>query len=388
MGKYKVEDTVTAQRINDGQVVHVHLTNLELFSSGAFSNVYRGRAEDLQSSSIKREVAIKKTWKLHRANEVTDIDAISEIRILKLLNRLNHKNIVQLLYDFANGYKERTCYGLVFEFLPETLHSYMKARRRQLELIDIKLFTWQLFRGQAHLTKACIMHRDIKPQNLLVEPVSGLLKISDFGSSAVMKREQRQPPYHVTRYYRPPELLLEAKNYGTEVDVWSCGCVFGEMLAGRTLLPGRNSEHQLDLIIEHFGIPTRDQAASMHCPVRTYNKILDTAYHLTGSFPKLYRLIPDSQPKAAVQLLAKVLVYSPPERNCGLSFLLDPFFNDLFKSTTRRNHRPIECLSLQDLTDRVSSKRPPVPQKSGTIPSKSNESTTASLHTIQEITRK
>ncbi|CAJ0581761.1 unnamed protein product, partial [Mesorhabditis spiculigera] len=347
---YKCEDNVTAHRIGDGQLVNVHLTRLELFSFGAFSNVYRGQAEDDLTHSV-HEVAIKKTWKQHGLNEVTDKEAVPEIRILKLLNQLNHKNIVKLLYDFAQGYEQRTCYSLVFEFLPSTLYSYMKSRRRQLELIDIKLFTWQLFRGQAHLAKANIMHRDIKPQNLLVDPNTAFLKISDFGSSTIIRKTVRHPSYHVTRYYRPPELLLEAKNYGCEVDVWSCGCVFGEMLAGRTLIAGRNADHQLDLVMTYFGVPNREQAAAMHCPVRTYNKVLEKNYDRVGPFPKLKQLVGESASADALKLLSRVLVYMPNERLCGLPFLSNPFFADIFNPETRRSGSPIECITAQDLKD-------------------------------------
>ncbi|PIO67175.1 hypothetical protein TELCIR_11090 [Teladorsagia circumcincta] len=109
------------------------------------------------------------------------------------------------------------------------------------------MFAWQLFRGQYHLLRAGICHRDIKPQNLLVDENTGLLKIGDFGSSAFEPRKSPQPSYHVTRYYRPPELLLGSKVYGCEVDIWSSGCVFGEMLRGSVLFPGKSTMNQIEV---------------------------------------------------------------------------------------------------------------------------------------------
>ncbi|KAK6736659.1 hypothetical protein RB195_019390 [Necator americanus] len=128
-----------------------------------------------------------------------------------------------------------TCYSLIFEFFPLNLYQYLKKFNRKIGLVETKMFAWQLFRGQYHLLRAGICHRDIKPQNLLIDEESGLLKIGDFGSSAVEPRKAPQPSYHVTRYYRPPELLLGAKIYGCEVDIWSSACFFfGEMLRACT----------------------------------------------------------------------------------------------------------------------------------------------------------
>ncbi|EPB72302.1 hypothetical protein ANCCEY_08619, partial [Ancylostoma ceylanicum] len=95
--------------------------------------------------------------------------------------------------------------------------------------------------------EAGICHRDIKPQNLLIDEETGLLKIGDFGSSAFEPKKGPQPSYHVTRYYRPPELLLGAKIYGCEIDIWSAACVFGEMLRGAVLFPGKNTFNQMEV---------------------------------------------------------------------------------------------------------------------------------------------
>lgn len=104
-----------------------------------------------------------------------------------------------------------------------------------------------MFRGLAWMHKNKIFHRDFKPQNILVNPDTLLLQIADFGSSVIIGEYDPMSSYNVTRYYRPPELLLGAHKYGPAIDVWSAGCVFAEMLRGRIFLPGQHTENQLEV---------------------------------------------------------------------------------------------------------------------------------------------
>jgi glycogen synthase kinase 3 beta len=103
---------------------------------------------------------------------------------------------------------------------------------------------------------------------LLVDPELGLLKIGDFGSAKHMTNVVRSTSYQVTRFYRPPELLLDSDQYSCLVDVWSAGCCVGEMLKGEVLFPGRESKHQLKLIIQALGPPTENEIFSMKAPTR------------------------------------------------------------------------------------------------------------------------
>ncbi|ETN80597.1 kinase domain protein [Necator americanus] len=309
--------------------VSLKLWNLHLFSSGAFSNVYRGFV--ISDTNVPKEIVIKKTWSGPReASALT----CYEIQILKMLSRLNHKNVIRLLYSYRTRYSDNTCYSLIFEFFPLNLYQYLKKFNRKIGLVETKMFAWQLFRGQYHLLRAGICHRDIKPQNLLIDEESGLLKIGDFGSSAVEPRKAPQPSYHVTRYYRPPELLLGAKIYGCEVDIWSSACVFGEMLRGAVLFPGKNTFNQLELYIDCFGLPTDNDADSMNASKRKWKE--------------LKSILPNTKdcPAEAISILEQMLVYMPTRRLHGTQLLCDPFFKDLFDKNTRRpSGKPIGCLS-------------------------------------------
>uniref|UniRef100_A0A0K0DKE4 Protein kinase domain-containing protein n=1 Tax=Angiostrongylus cantonensis TaxID=6313 RepID=A0A0K0DKE4_ANGCA len=322
------------------------LWNLHLFSYGAFSNVYRGFVED--DTNAPKEVVIKKTWSgTQKASSLTSY----EIQILKLLSRLNHKNIVRLLYNNASSFSHICLHKT--DFFPLNLYQYLKKHQRKIALVEIKMFAWQLFRGQYHLLRAGICHRDIKPQNLLVDDESGLLKIGDFGSSAFEPKKSPQSSYHVTRYYRPPELLLGAKIYGCEVDIWSCACVFGEMLRGAVLFPGKSTFNQIELYIDCFGLPTDQDAFDMNIPNGKWKEIQSVGISTKNDEMYIYNwnindVIPITVdcPEEAVQILQEMFVYAPHRRLHGQPLLCNPFFDEIFDKSTRRPcGRPITCLS-------------------------------------------
>uniref|UniRef100_A0A0K0DMK2 Protein kinase domain-containing protein n=1 Tax=Angiostrongylus cantonensis TaxID=6313 RepID=A0A0K0DMK2_ANGCA len=178
------------------------------------------------------------------------------------ISREKHKNIVQMIFAFSNKRDDRVthfretiiCESFVFDFMPDTLGTLIE--NNSLDNVDIKLYTWQMFNGLQYLSRLQIMHRDIKPVNILADHAQGLLKIGDFGSAKIVRPGMTSTPYQVTRFYRPPELLLGAENYNWTIDIWSAGCVLGEMVKGNVLFPGRDTKHQLKLIRRALGSPT------------------------------------------------------------------------------------------------------------------------------------
>ncbi|CAB02275.1 Protein kinase domain-containing protein [Caenorhabditis elegans] len=358
---YRTSDEIVAQRLEDGRDMNLSLQNMNLFASGAFSNVYRGIART--ESNHQMEIVIKKTWPRHKGCPL-------EVKILGKLGKLKHKNIVRLLFSYQKQHEGRICLGLIFEYIPMNLHQFLKDNNRRVDIIEVKLIVWQLFRGQAHLEKSEICHRDIKPQNLLYNADTGLLKISDYGSSAIESVKTPQQSYHVTRYYRPPELLLGSKNYGCKIDTWSCGCVFGELLKGGIFLAGKSAKNQAEVVFDMFGVPTAEDVSSMNVSNTKYKEIIqsyepDTSkrtadlaylYNQTASFQRDRRStvyntkIDYSDMKDSVELLRQVLVYNPSRRLCGIEFLTNPFFTVLFnEKTVRFNKKKIQCVSAVDL---------------------------------------
>lgn len=150
-------------------------------------------------------------------------------------------------------------------------------------MLEVKLYIYQLFRSLAYIHSQGICHRDIKPQNLLLDPTSGILKLCDFGSAKILVENEPNVSYICSRYYRAPELIFGATNYTTkigkrlkyqkfwkdsfadkDIDVWSTGCVMAELMLGSPLFPGESGIDQLVEIIKVLGTPTRDQIRTMN----------------------------------------------------------------------------------------------------------------------------
>ena len=121
----------------------------------------------------------------------------------------------------------------------------------------IKLYSYQLLRSVAYINAKRICHRDIKPQNILVDTDSHILKLCDFGAS---KQLERGEPNHClvgSRAYRAPEQLLGNSNYSTKIDVWAVGCVIAELMLGKMIFPGNSDDAQLEVIMKVLGTPSR-----------------------------------------------------------------------------------------------------------------------------------
>ncbi|KAK6051637.1 kinase domain protein [Cooperia oncophora] len=262
------------------------------------------------------------------------------------ISRKKHKNIVQMIFAFSNrvGKDYKICESFVFEFLPDTLASVIK--KEKLDDTDIKIYTWQLFNGLRYLSLHEIVHRDIKPLNVLIDHPLALLKIGDFGSAKIIRKMTKSTAYQVTRFYRPPELLLGSEYYNWTVDLWSAGCVLGEMLRGNVLFPGRHYKHQLKLIFLCLGSPTEEDVKLMKVPTRIqYNGRVVVG---TG----LGTLCPDADP-GLLDLLGKVLVYRPGDRLYGRQLLTDPAFASILKPGGKRSNGQLisTVITPEDIKD-------------------------------------
>lgn len=188
-----------------------------------------------------------------------------ELQIMKLLK---HRNVVEMRHCFyTNGNTQDEVYlNLILEYVPDTVFRFCTQfckNNEYMPIIYAKLFTFQLCRALNYLHSTAICHRDIKPQNLLIDPVTGLLKLCDFGSAKQLIKGEPNVSYICSRYYRAPELIFGATNYTTAIDIWSMGCVLGEMLIGQPLFPGESSVDQLVEILRVMGTPTREDIEAM-----------------------------------------------------------------------------------------------------------------------------
>jgi len=198
---------------------------IEKLGEGTYGIVYK--AQDKQTGDI---VALKRI-RLDNENEGVPCTAIREISLLK---ELRHPNIVRL-YDLMHQEKKLT---LVFEYLDSDLKKFIDTNNGQLDAMTVKRMMLQLLRGVAYLHSRRVLHRDLKPQNLLINKRAEL-KIADFGLARTYGVPVRSYSSEVvTLWYRAPDVLLGSKQYTSSIDIWSVGCIFAEMVTGAPLFTG------------------------------------------------------------------------------------------------------------------------------------------------------
>ena len=185
-----------------------------------------------------------------------------ELETCKQLASENHPNIMQLL-----GYWiENTTLFLVMEFMPETLNSLLKRlllAKMRMKICLMNELMLQLACALEHLDKIKLMHRDIKPDNILVDVLTNRLVLADFGSAKFVKDNEPHATYMCTRFYRAPCLILNRDMYSTSIDIWSFGCVLAEFAYGGPLFTGDTQTDVLSRIIRIRGIVTVDDISHM-----------------------------------------------------------------------------------------------------------------------------
>ncbi|XP_037723422.1 protein kinase shaggy isoform X9 [Drosophila subpulchrella] len=261
------------------------------------------------------------------------------------MRKLEHCNIVKLLYFFySSGEKlaefpidlgifasvlkpqrDEVFLNLVLEYIPETVYKVARQYAKTKQTIPInfiRLYMYQLFRSLAYIHSLGICHRDIKPQNLLLDPETAVLKLCDFGSAKQLLHGEPNVSYICSRYYRAPELIFGAINYTTKIDVWSAGCVLAELLLGQPIFPGDSGVDQLVEVIKVLGTPTREQIREMN-PNYTEFKFPQIKSH---PWQKVFRI---RTPTEAINLVSLLLEYTPSARITPLKACAHPFFDEL-----------------------------------------------------------
>lgn len=197
-------------------------------------------------------------------------------------------------------------------------------REGGLELMTVKSFLYQLCRAIAHCHEHRVLHRDLKPQNLLIGRGEEL-KLADFGLARAFGIPVRSYTHEVvTLWYRAPDVLMGSRRYSTPVDVWSIGCIFVEMYIGRPLFPGTSEADQLDRIFSALGTPDES----------VFPGIVDLPDYKPATYKRypapesLAHLVPRMPPEG-VDLLSRMLRYDPARRITASEALTHPFFADL-----------------------------------------------------------
>ncbi|XP_022324874.1 cyclin-dependent kinase 7-like [Crassostrea virginica] len=221
---------------------------IEFLGEGQFATVYK--AKDLKTGNI---VAVKKIKVGTRAEAADGINRTA-LREIKLLQDLHHKHIIGLQDVFGLGHRSNV--NLVFDFMETDLEIIIKDQNIVMTPGHVKSYVLQTLKGLEYLHVHFILHRDLKPNNLLIND-KGVLKIGDFGLAKFFGSPTRVYTHQVvTRWYRCPELLFGARQYGTGVDIWAVGCILAELLLRVPFLPGDSDLDQLSRIFQVLGTPT------------------------------------------------------------------------------------------------------------------------------------
>jgi serine/threonine protein kinase len=262
-----------------------------------------------------------------------------------MMQQLENRYIVRLLNSFKTaGRNAKEVYlNLVMEFMPMNLHQFNLSYRKERKyppILYVKLFSYQMFAGLHYMHEVGITHRDLKPQNLLVDPDSGELKICDLGSAKRLVPGESSVSYIASRYYSAPELIFECVYYTSTIDVWAAGCCMSEMLmAGMPLFAGSSSLGQLHEIAKVLGRPTDEE-------MTTFQHGAEVEL-LAEREVSLEDVLPKHTPPDILDLLRKIFVYNPSARPTALECLRHSCFEELFHLNIQLpSKRPFPLLDL------------------------------------------
>lgn len=288
---------------------------IEKIGEGTYGVVYKGRHK-----ATGQVVAMKKI-RLENEEEGVPSTAIREISLLK---ELQHPNVVCLLDVLM---QDSRLY-LIFEFLSMDLKKYLDSipSGQYIDAMLVKSYLYQILQGILYCHSRRVLHRDLKPQNLLIDS-KGVIKLADFGLARAFGIPVRVYTHEVvTLWYRAPEVLLGSVRYSTPVDVWSIGTIFAEIATKKPLFHGDSEIDQLFRIFRALGTPNNEiwpEVESLQDYKNTFPKW--KGGNLAASVKNI--------DKDGLDLLSKMLLYDPAKRISARKALLHPYFNDLDKSS-------------------------------------------------------
>eukprot|EP00049_Salpingoeca_infusionum_P017839 m.354588 g.354588 ORF g.354588 m.354588 type:complete len:433 (-) comp17059_c0_seq1:515-1813(-) len=309
----------------------IHFGDLAVVGNGSFGVVFKTKLVDSSGTS---QVALKKVLQDRRYKN----------RELELMRQVAHTNIVILKWFFLSpGQKNEVYLNLIMEYMPTSLSAFSDGyakRKIAMPVFYVKLSVYQMFRALAYLHGRGICHRDIKPQNLLLNVSQGVLKLCDFGCAKVLQTDAPNVSYICSRYYRAPELCLGSSFYTHAIDVWSGACVMAELLMNRPIFRGSKSAEQMEKIMRVLGHPTRSETRQMNPEFR--KELTTQSVH---SLDELLRGRPSTERAEEVDLLSNCFNYVPTKRPHAIETLLHPFFDELQQpGTVLPNGNPLPPL--------------------------------------------
>lgn len=290
--------------------------SIAICGKGTYGCVYKVH----RRSNPRRFYAIKK---IEHAKEKEGFP-LTAVREIALLQRLRHPNIITLRQIFAsrpskwNGYRRSCC--LVLEYMEHDFLGLMRHAR--FAEAEVKRVMLEVLKGVAYLHSQRVIHRDIKGGNLLMNR-AGEVKIADFGL-ARLQNDRHMTHNVVTFWYRAPELLLGQQSYDEKIDVWSLGCIFGELMLGEILFMGQDVAQQLGCIFRRLGDPER---AWPEIALLSHFRELGIVGAGEGDLEEMLRRRCAWASAEAFDLLRQMLTYDPRRRVSAEEALQHAFFS-------------------------------------------------------------
>ncbi|KAL8171242.1 hypothetical protein V2J09_023046 [Rumex salicifolius] len=282
---------------------------IDKIGQGTYSNVYKAR--DSQTGKI---VALKKV----RFDNLEKESVKFMAREILILRKLDHPNVIKL-QGLVTSRMSCSLY-LVFDYMVHDLAGLAASPEIKFTESQVKCYMNQLLSGLEHCHTRNVLHRDIKGSNLLIDN-EGILKIADFGLATFYDPNHKHPMTSrvVTLWYRAPELLLGATDYGVGIDLWSAGCILAELLAGRPIMPGRTEVEQLHKIYKLCGSPSEEYWKKSKLPNATLFKPREP-------YKRYIRETFKDFPPSSLPLIDTLLAIDPAERRTATDALNSEFF--------------------------------------------------------------
>ncbi|KRX08882.1 Protein kinase-like domain [Pseudocohnilembus persalinus] len=294
---------------------------IEEVGQGAYGRVYK--AEYLKNNTL---VALKKFESTNDDHNNNGFP-ITALREIKLLKQLDHQNILKLREIIVTKPSERNRFrGSTFMVLDYMNHDFsgLFKTKYSFPYPQIKNIMLQILQGVNYLHQQQICHRDLKIANILLNN-DGVVKIGDFGLARHMPQEQQQYTFKVvTLWYRAPELLLGNKQYSTQIDMWSVGCILAEFLCGDNLLKGDGEARQIEKIFELCGSPSEEYWPG-HKNLPLYKDLAPRQEYQNKLKEKVLFKNPNLD-EVGLDLLEKLLQLNPDKRLTAVQALEHPFF--------------------------------------------------------------
>jgi len=312
--------------------LHEKYQSVDLLGSGTYGMVYKavilkdGKNPEETGDPNREYVALKRTAldKGLMSHGVPD----TALREMAILRDINHPNILKTLEFSCN----LTRVYVVMELLDKDLKQYIRAKineKKSISIDQIRHVTFKMLQGVAYLHANRILHRDLKPHNILVSKDLKEVKLSDFGLARTAHCESKTLTHEViTLWYRPPEILLGDCVYDKSVDIWSTGCILGELLNEKPIFDGESELDTLLKIFNRLGSPSENEWPEN--AMQTWASFPSFKHKGPGTFKEFYKRFSSmNEAKLAEDLLLRMLQLLPSKRLTAAECLYHPWFDTI-----------------------------------------------------------